>query len=305
MAKPGRPPKNSRLCKTCDERKDRAQFVGSSGKRCTECRDKSAAARCVHCGGPSGYRKGHPYQPRTYCTAPACARARAIAGGKASKPAPPPRLKRCPNCHGNFPRTEEFWSAARRNPDGTIKTLNGYCKACDRAIQRDRYWSNEAFRQRRIARSANRLRLENERRAVDPEFDAQIRAKLADKARRRRVRDKPKVPKTRQPAGPEIPVGPLLQFVDGVVKREGLEFGTNAPHSANQTRQEVVCERLGVDPRRLSAWRSGEAATTRADLADRVMTNAGAFWWEVWPEGSDGHEAARAAFGDPELHPVD
>lgn len=90
-----------------------------------------------------------------------------------------------------------------------------------------------------------------------------------------------------------LPAAPLAAFIDQLVRREeagnpfaAAPLGTPGRRKPNDNagRESVVCERLGVSPRNVFAWRTGEREFVQVHVADRVLTRSGVNWWDVWNE---------------------
>lgn len=90
--------------------------------------------------------------------------------------------------------------------------------------------------------------------------------------------------------GGHIPATALAALIDRMIERETLDI----PGSYGA--QEIVCERLGLSTRTLFDWRSGKRRSVQFDIADRVLTRAGLFWWDVWEPGDEGYETVAALF---------
>lgn len=148
-------------CATCKLPKPVTSYATPTTKRCNGCvrklRKEGLAATCKHCGEHPGWLLGRTWLPRAYCTKPECQHARREEAGAISRPPPPAMRKTCPNCLGQFPRTEEYWYAAKRDPKtGEMLKQGGLCKPCHRAIGRDHYNSDPEYAERR--RQASRRR---------------------------------------------------------------------------------------------------------------------------------------------------
>lgn len=66
---------------------------------------------------------------------------------------------------------------------------------------------------------------------------------------------------------------------------------------------EVVCASLDISPRNLLAWRTGERTRVQFPVADRVLTNSGLNWWDIWNEDTTDPDELRrvgTAFGECE-----
>ena len=74
-----------------------------------------------------------------------------------------------------------------------------------------------------------------------------------------------------------VPAGPLAVAMDRRIMRARF-----AGEASDSTAQMAVCAACEVDPRRLSAWRTGESTRTTLDLADRVLIGLDLLWFDVW-----------------------
>jgi hypothetical protein len=98
--------------------------------------------------------------------------------------------------------------------------------------------------------------------------------------------------------GPEVPIDPLLRAIENLMRRRGVEINSGQADSEF----EGFCESIGVHDRSVRDWRNGNRHSVRMSTVDRVLTNAGWNWWDVWDEGDPGYETVRRAFeGDEEL----
>lgn len=70
---------------------------------------------------------------------------------------------------------------------------------------------------------------------------------------------------------PNLPAPPLAELLDGMAQQ--YEGGVAA-----------LGEALGFSPRNLYGWREGQRPYVKFHVADRILTNAGVAWWEVWTE---------------------
>jgi hypothetical protein len=109
---------------------------------------------------------------------------------------------------------------------------------------------------------------------------------------------------------PKLPAAALLAWIEERVRIEdrGRRVGLDVPERSSRGRDTgakgYVCTWLGVDERRVTAWRNGEAERVDFDLADRILTRGGVCWWDVWDaSNTDEHGlrlVARAFEGDPD-----
>jgi N6-adenosine-specific RNA methylase IME4 len=75
-----------------------------------------------------------------------------------------------------------------------------------------------------------------------------------------------------------LPAAPLAAVIDRILQRALISEGY-----ASTTRTRVYAE-VGVHPRRLWGWRSGECRTVGFSVADRILTRTQYLWFDVWPE---------------------
>lgn len=163
----------------------------------------------------------------------------------------------------------EHWYVSTRDGE-TITGFNSICIPCARAYQRDKYHRDESRRQKALANAKRQRERETARRQRDPAFDAEYRARRSrGNARQKEKRENGHEPPSREgrALGPELPARPLAAVIDRIVA-DGAE--------------EDVCGLLGINARSLRRWRSGERRVVRLEIADRVLTEAGLLWFDVW-----------------------
>lgn len=83
------------------------------------------------------------------------------------------------------------------------------------------------------------------------------------------VEDYRKVSERSRSYMPAVPAPQLAATVNRMIRFEDTE---------------PVCERLGISSRTLRDWNDGSRDHAQFDVADRVLTRAGLFWWDVWDE---------------------
>ena len=82
-----------------------------------------------------------------------------------------------------------------------------------------------------------------------------------------------------------LPALPLAIAIRQIARREVWcnPYGFFQPNALDD-RFAIVCIRGGVPDRSVRAWENGERAMVQVRLAEKVLTNLGLHWWEVWPE---------------------
>jgi hypothetical protein len=81
-----------------------------------------------------------------------------------------------------------------------------------------------------------------------------------------------------------LPSAPLAAVIDRIMHRALIGEGYS---SSARTR---VYAEIGVHPRRLWGWRSGECRTVGFSVADRILTRTQYLWFDVWPECTEHEE---------------
>jgi hypothetical protein len=290
-------PGKLRRCVTCLELKPWAAFDSRDAKRCKTCKHRVAVQTCAICGDPAGEAvRGHP---RKFCTKPECrtawfSKTRKIAVAKQAKKLAARKTKRCPTCDRKKPLTDEFWSVSGVKFDGSVR-WDSYCKVCRAAIARDRHRNDPQKReQRRLSHRRYREKIRAMRDA-DPVFDQQMRDLHREQNRRSRERKAERVteqPRSPYPGGMEIPAWPLAAFIDEQVNKHRRRLNGSAPDRDESV--EAMCMKLGIDSRRVREWRGGQSVV-RLDVVDRVCTNAGVLWFDVFDQERFPAEHERAA----------
>lgn len=263
-------------CRTCGERKPADEFKGPYAKRCKACIREVHNATCKACGGPAGVTAQQVPRARTYCSRPECIAQAGRDARARRKPAPKRSTRRCPCCAQVKPLTAEHWSPVKRGEDGSVEKWYSWCKPCTTAIHRERYHSDPEYRRRHAVHSARVHERVRERMRTDAEFAEQTRQAWRERTKRYRERlrqadEQPEgeVVRMSQAGGERIPSAPLVAAIDREVERSDRPVG-------------VVCESIGVNERRVTAWRSGEYKLVALDLVDRVLIGLDLLWWEVY-----------------------
>lgn len=262
-------------CRTCGQRKPADEFKGPYAKRCKACIRAVHNATCKACGGPAGVTAQEVPRARTYCSKPECI-SQAGRDSRAKRKPPPKRTtRRCPSCATVKPLTAEHWSPVKRGEDGSVEKWYSWCKPCTTAIHKERYHSDPEYRRRHAEYSARVHERTVERMREDEEFAERTRQLWRERTRRYKQRKRagitlsPVVERV-QAGGEKIPCAPLLGALDREAARSGRPVG-------------MVCESIGVDERRVTAWRSGEYKLVALDLVDRALIGLDLLWWEVYP----------------------
>lgn len=103
--------------------------------------------------------------------------------------------------------------------------------------------------------------------------------------------------------GGTLPARPLALAIKNLARlEESGNLWDALPPDHQHGRLEVLCERIGVSSKSRRDWEGGKRMRVQFKTADVAITRAGLAWWEVWPEGTDGHaEAAHLFAGEPLL----
>ncbi len=274
--------------------KSPSEYRSPQSRSCDACLTAAESACCQRCGVWTG-RLGHSAEPRLYCAEclPGVKAANRLRGRRALGE----RLRHrtsvvCPACAKRVPRTFEFFAVCTYGEDGLPMKWDPYCRSCRRAYLRLLYRARPDMRERARARARVQAAKRRARMAVDPAYAEQVRAQRRRWAREERERER-EAPSSNGVTGPEIPAGELAR---AILQLAHWEPGTNG--DAEPGVLQDVCGRADVAERTVFRWRTSPGAVVRASLADRVMVNLDLLWWQVWPQGSPGHEEARRAFGD-------
>jgi hypothetical protein len=280
-------PEEKRRCMTCRVFKPFAMFSGPAARRCNTCRHRAKTAPCIVCGDLAGEAvRGYP---RKICDKPACRSALSSKNRKtvivlAAREREALKTKRCPNCERRKPATLEHWAPGGMGFDGKIR-LDSYCRPCRAALSRDRARNPETRARTRESGRKKREQLKA-RRAADPVFDAQFRAKRREWERKSRAKrkalDAAGVPAVEHhhPGGVQIPALPLAVFIEREVSKTQNRLNGHAP--AMDTTLEKICMKFGIASRRLREWREQPGCKVSLDVADRVITNADRLWFDIY-----------------------
>ena len=210
-------------------------------------------------------------------------------------------LKRCARCKETKVARDhpdsEFW-VSNRNPDGSVKFWQGYCKACSkerrreyveanrervneqrRKRHRERMETDPAYRERhRVASRAAHLRWMER----DPEAEEKLRTAARNYQRRRRAEDPEAVNELAR-----LEYALRAEREGRTVKRSRTVIDGTAPRvdadpfrawleaymAATGLGPQVVAEDLGLVPRRLRGVLAGQAKVA-VDVVDRALVAA-------------------------------
>jgi hypothetical protein len=288
-----------RRCVTCKTLKPWSSFGDIKANRCEACRRQREKSPCRICGEPAGTTLRHG--PRKTCSRPACrsawmSRQRRKAAARQMKKAAALKTARCPCCGKTKRLAREFFSPNNLKPDGSIR-WDSYCKMCRKAIAAERHRSIPEQRERTLAAQRRRRLKVRARRDADPAFDAQERRKRSEwdrqcRARRAQREEQDLEPSVSYPGGPEVPAGPLAAFVDREANHRQRSLNGHAPEV--DVTIEHVCVELGIASRMVREWRRPNALA-RMDVLDRICTNAGVLWFDIFDAARFPAEHAVAA----------
>lgn len=94
-----------------------------------------------------------------------------------------PTHYKCPRCNG-FKKPEEFHRDNRPYREGK-RNVSSYCKQCIAGYQKERYWNDEAYREKTLKKMRERRRAER----LTTEETREILIRLRDKYREVNNRD--------------------------------------------------------------------------------------------------------------------
>lgn len=171
--------------------------------------------------------------------------------------------RECGWCKVTLPWTEEFYSVHSRNPDGSIKRLDYYCRECRRKSARRYYW-NDVERSRARERETRRARRER-----DPERYARLQ-----KAHSRRYFAKRRREQGRDRLLDPAPILPLI---------------ANHPGGAEALAREIARRdgdrNAATWSRQIRRWRAGaKIRESAADLLAVVAADGLKDLRDFWPE---------------------
>lgn len=277
----------ARVCQHCRELKEPDAYA-KGGRVCLACHEarRKRTHVCFTCferkplqcfaRGPGG---GHKHHCRD------CVRA-------AEKAKPKPRtwerdgqlVRRCTDCERIKPLTREFFRV--RSQTNGVQFM-GRCTVCLQRVKAEwdrRWWAeltperrakprtpnpeasraaSERWRRKMMADPVKHAR-HLETRRIEHRLSREKRGGSIEDVRKARARTPAREPRRRQ-----LPVAPLLPFLEPRVKAVG-----NA----------AVAELLGIEPRTLYAWRVGERQFMLFPQADQITTQLGLNLWDLWPE---------------------
>lgn len=211
-------------------------------------------------------------------------------------------------------KVQRIGNFSPRKRDVTTRRVlrwDAYCRQCRAARQRDYYRrtppevTTERNRRAWQAKKADARALEEKRRqsrdaqrrkrSRDPEGEREVQRRYRERVRADPVRNAAFLETRRLayhmrrdrnglmrmvaegvPGGPMLPSAPVAAFVDFLIARAG----TDAKLGDDPTG--AVCAQLGINARRLLAWRTGESPTARFDVVDKIFTRGQALWFDVY-----------------------
>lgn len=80
---------------------------------------------------------------------------------------------------------------------------------------------------------------------------------------------------------------------------EALERWLERQTDVTEEGREAALKNIGVNPRLLRAWKSGEREHVQMASADVALTGMGLHWWDVWTDQEDRLKAERLWEGPP------
>lgn len=289
-------------------------------RNCFKCRSE-LAGKCSRCGGPKPKNPGHGQRLCANCEPVRTPGQHITPCHKCGTTEPKrPGRRLCDECQEIETAATKARARARLTlkrapcercgkPKGPGRQIR-LCPACraERAAPRMCRWCN-AVPVGKGCRSCEACKRENTRATKRRRWERVLEARQSwtpeqweehrEVQRRWRRNTANKV--VQLPRGKQtIPARPLA---DAIARRAQVEAAGNLwddlpqhPRDYNDSRLEVVCGRAGISSRNLREWRSGARVRCQFEVADRALTRLGLAWWEVWPEGTDGHDDAAALF---------
>ena len=196
-------------------------------------------------------------------------------------------MRRCFKCKEVKDLERDYYPAPKALP-GSRFPRNLPCKRCIDLYRLDLYHRNgerelakrREYAKRYAERHPERIREKRKeawaRLKADPDRHAELLENQRIDRRLRAEREgrpfrqiKPRV--LLSDPSPELPARPLAVALDALAAK--LEGGI-----------EELAVQVGFSSRSYRGWRSGERATVRFDLADKILVAAGLEWWDVWSE---------------------
>jgi hypothetical protein len=204
------------------------------------------------------------------------------------------RVRRCRVCREVKPLGAEFYvqNPKRHNPD----TRRSYeCRACTVARTTEYHREQPVTDRLRAQRKAQQARARAKRKADAARTERQRANARAAHRRRQIARGAPVRPPATDaevrryrngivggaiPEERRLPSAPLVAALERLGARAG---GLNRGE---------ICARYGAHEKALYEWSRGARPMLDAETADRILVNTPLFWWDVWPEGSEGYDRA-------------
>jgi hypothetical protein len=308
----------TRVCRVCCEEKPRTEY-GYRRSTCHDCESIPYGARkpraCLRCWKTKpvtafalgdGRRRGVCDECLDAEAAEKAQREQERASRRSTYPDPITSrvMRRCTKCTKSKDLLDHFY-VSKRGADGEPIAYDYYCNPCRIAN------STARLRERRkdpavcaMYATYQRTWRENHpaeykaaqaRWVANREADPVARARYLENQRiryrlkREREGHEPSFSQSTAMMGPDwqprLPAAPLAALILQLAERDENVGDT--------------CASLGIDPRNLYAWRTGERDEVAFDVADRVLTCANRSWWDVWPLG-EYPEVHEAMFADGE-----
>jgi hypothetical protein len=287
-------PKTSRECLCCRQTKLVSEFRSSRARRCLACDQVAAenvADGCAVCGGTLPPARYNATPGRVVCNQPECllelkrygGKMRGVQHRRLALATPPPTTRWCSHCETEKPLDSKHfyekkaWPATRPS-----QRFSRWCRSCENARRRER----------RQERHDELLQRERKRRAElhrDKKRHAEVLElrRMAYRLKRERtegvsVTDMRVIP----PRGPvledtitPLPAKPLADAFERCVVRARMSVYAETDVEARNR----LCRLVGISPRNLFGWRTGERDRVHFDVAGRVLQGLDMLWWEVWP----------------------
>lgn len=259
-----------RRCRTCLTPKPVSEYDSPSARRCSACR--LLEQTCAVCGDPTVLGRktcGHE------CELVMRARAGEVGGLESGRRRRAATMHTCPHCAVPKRRdADNFYAAVRDRDTGEVVRFDTVCKPCKRAEQRDKYATMPERRERHLAAAQRQRQRLLERRATDPQFDAEWRDRVRRWNATHRHKTEPE-PTGPGPGGTKLPALPLAVALERIVAQREVD---------HDDPRESVCSAAGIAVQQLTRWGTGTLDAVSFSVADRVLQGLALFWWEVWPE---------------------
>lgn len=297
----------SRLCRTCRNKRRAGKCSRCSGPKppgqgrrlCDACKplakNRNEVRPCVKCGGFEPKGRGHRFCPECEVIEKEATIAREKARKalrrkpcyRCGRPKGPGRRKKlCDRCHAELHSVERVCASC-----GVKSELGKFKKTCPqcRLKARQRYREKQRLKQRAYRRDK---RDQEARRARNRSYDKKNRARKLENQRMRyhlaqggiKRRIAVEVAKSNDKLW-RLPAYPLAVALDNLIRKESIgNLYSELPADPTFGRTDVVCERVGISPRTLLAWRSGQRPGVQWNHADAILTRTDLSWWDVWNE---------------------